>query len=397
VVEVDQSVGGMHAASSSQEERDLDLEDLFTPFAVGHLQLRNRFVMPGMQRGHCEEGAPTREMIEYYRRRAAGGVGLIVGEGCCVEHPSSFCEARFPRLNLRTCDGWGRCIEAVHSEGGKMLIQISHLGAMRANSPNIPKLAGPALSPSGLFSTDKVNGRAATEQELAEILETFVDSARLAKAAGADGIELHGCHGFLLDEFLWASTNKREDRYGGDTLQARCRYPAEIVSAIRREVGPHSAISFRFSQWKEPDYTARIAETPTELGAFLNAMQVAGVDVFHPSTRRFTTPEFPGSPLGLAGWTKSLVQAPVIAVGSVGLTEDVMESLVGNAEAKFGGVASLRELATRFANGEFDLIAIGRSLISDAEWVRKVRDHRFDDIRVFSKRDLGELLEVSRD
>lgn len=74
-----------------------------------------------------------------------------------------------------------------------------------------------------------------------------------------------------------------------------------------------------------------------------------------------------------------------------------MESLVGNAEAKFAGVASLRELATRFANGEFDLIAIGRSLISDAEWVRKVRDHRFDDIRVFSKRDLGELLEVSRD
>jgi 2,4-dienoyl-CoA reductase-like NADH-dependent reductase (Old Yellow Enzyme family) len=380
---------------SIQEERDLDLTDLFSPFAFGRLQLSNRFVMPGMQRGNCEEGAPTREMIEYYRRRAAGGVGLIIGEGCCVEHPSSFCEARFPRLNPRTYEGWRRCIEAVHSEGGRMLIQLSHLGAMRANSPNIPKLAGPALSPSGFFSADKDNGRAATEQDLGEILEAFVDAARLAKAAGADGIELHGCHGFLLDEFLWASTNKRVDRYGGETLQARCRYPAEIVSAIRREVGRDFSISFRFSQWKEPDYTARIADTPTELGAFLNAMRVAGVDVFHASTRRFTTPEFPGSTLGLAGWTKLLVRAPVIAVGSVGLTEDVMESLVGNTEAKFAGASSLREVTTRFANGEFDLIAIGRSLISDADWVRKVREHRFNDIRIFSKKDLGELLEVS--
>jgi 2,4-dienoyl-CoA reductase-like NADH-dependent reductase (Old Yellow Enzyme family) len=380
---------------SIQEERDLDLTDLFSPFAFGRLQLSNRFVMPGMQRGNCEEGAPTREMIEYYRRRAAGGVGLIIGEGCCVEHPSSFCEARFPRLNPRTYEGWRRCIEAVHSEGGRMLIQLSHLGAMRANSPNIPKLAGPALSPSGFFSADKDNGRAATEQDLGEILEAFVDAARLAKAAGADGIELHGCHGFLLDEFLWASTNKRVDRYGGETLQARCRYPAEIVSAIRREVGRDFSISFRFSQWKEPDYTARIADTPTELGAFLNAMRVAGVDGFHASTRRFTTPEFPGSTLGLAGWTKLLVRAPVIAVGSVGLTEDVMESLVGNTEAKFAGASSLREVTTRFANGEFDLIAIGRSLISDADWVRKVREHRFNDIRIFSKKDLGELLEVS--
>jgi 2,4-dienoyl-CoA reductase-like NADH-dependent reductase (Old Yellow Enzyme family) len=350
-----------------------------------------------MQRGNCEDGKPTPGMAEYYRRRVEGGVGLVIGEGCCIEHPSTFVEARFPRLNRSTLEGWVRCVDAVHGAGGRMLIQISHLGAMRSDSENLPKLEAAALSASGLIKAGKPNGRAATHQELTEISDAFAEAAQLARIAGADGVELHGCHGFFIDEFLWAQTNLRQDEYGGDDLQSRARYPAEIVSAIRRAVGPEFIISFRFSQWKEPDYHARIAETPEELQGFLKVMRSAGVDIFHPSTRRFTTPEWPQSNLGLAGWTKALIDAPVIAVGSVGLTQDVMESLVGTAEAQFDGEVSLRELMRRFGNNEFDLIAVGRSLISDADWVRKVRERRYGDIVVFSKRFLGDLLEVTRD
>jgi len=375
----------------------LDLSGLFTPFTINALQLSTRFVMPGMQRGNCLDGKPTPQMADYYRRRVEGGVGLVIGEGCCVEHPSSFCESRFPRLNHSTWKGWAQCVDAVHGAGGKMLIQISHLGAMRSDSPRMPSLAGPALSPSGLCKMGKINGRAATYSELMEIREAFVEAAVLAERAGADGVELHGCHGFLLDEFLWAETNLREDEYGGADLKSRCRYPAEIVSAIRRAVRSDFVISFRFSQWKEPDYRARIAVSPEDLRGFLSVMRAAGVDVFHASTRRFYEPEFPGSNLSLAGWTRALTDAPVIAVGSVGLTVDVMESLVGNEEPQFAGEASLRELMRRFDNNEFELIAVGRSLISDAEWVRKIQDRRYDDILVFRKENLGELLEVTGD
>ncbi|MGE0115067.1 MAG: 12-oxophytodienoate reductase [Steroidobacteraceae bacterium] len=384
-------------ALNAAESVSLDLSGLFSPVSVAGLQLSNRFVMPGMQRGNCENGQPPPQMAEYYRRRVEGGVGLVIGEGCTIDHYSSFVEPRFPRLNQSTLGGWARCVDAVHGAGGKMLIQISHPGAMRSDSQSLGKLLVPALSPSGLFKAGKSNGLAATREQLAEIGEAFVEAARVAQLAGADGIELHGCHGFFIDEFLWAETNLRQDEYGGNDLPSRARFPAEIVTAIRAALGPQFIISFRFSQWKEPDYEAKIADTPAELQAFLKVMRSAGVDIFHPSTRRFYTPEWPDSNLGLAGWTKALTDAPVIAVGSVGLTVDVMESLVGTAEAKFAGEPSLRELMRRFTNNEFDLIAVGRSLISDPDWVRKIKNHQFDDIRLFSKKDLGELLEVVRD
>jgi len=207
-------------------------------------------------------------------------------------------------------------------------------------------------------------------------------------------MEIHGCHGFFLDEFLWSETNLRDDEYGGATLTERTRYPAELVAAVRAALGPDLILSFRFSQWKEADYGASIASGPDELRAFLAILSSAGVDVFHASTRKFDTPEWPGSDLGLAGWTRRLTDAPVIAVGSVGLTTDVMTSLVGGEEAKFAGAGSLRELGRRFHRGDFDLICIGRSLIADPSWVTKVREGRLNDIRHFSKADLGEALEM---
>ena len=371
-----------------------DLSSLFEPFAIKGMVLKSRFVMPGMQRALCVDGRLLPEMADYYRRRVEGGVSLVVGEGCCVDHPSSVWESRFPRLNPQTLDGWERCVEAVHEAGGHMIIQLSHPGALRSDNLALPSMPGPALSASGLFRADKTNGRAATIEELGEIRDAFAHAAAFVRQIGADGVELHGCHGFFLDEFLWSQTNRRDDQYGGATLAERARYPAEVVAAIRAVLGPDLILSFRFSQWKEPDYEAKVAANPEELAGLLAILRAAGVDLFHASTRRIDTPEWPGSDLGLAGWAKRATDAPVIAVGSVGLTVDVMESLIGTAEARFAGEASLRELKRRFDRGDFDLVAVGRSLIADPNWPLKVRDGRYGDIRRFRKSDLGEALEM---
>jgi 2,4-dienoyl-CoA reductase-like NADH-dependent reductase (Old Yellow Enzyme family) len=219
------------------------------------------------------------------------------------------------------------------------------------------------------------------------IKAAFVKGALAARQIGACGVEVHACHGYLLDQFLWAETNRRADGYGGDDMAARVRFPAEIVSAIRSAVGPEFIISFRFSQWKEVNYKARVATTPQDLRVMLNAVRAAGADIFHASARYFWIPEWEGSDWGIAGWTKSMTDAPVIGVGSVGLDTDVMDNFFGK-EANSTGEAGLRELLRRFNNQEFDLISVGRGLIGDPHWVRKLREGRFSEVRMFTKKDL---------
>ena len=186
----------------------------------------------------------------------------------------------------------------------------------------------------------KPNGLAASLGDLEAIQDAFVRGARAAQQIGANGVEVHACHGYLLERFLWAETNRRTDGYGGDDIRARVRFPKEIVTAIRAAVGQDFVISFRFSQWKEVNYEARIAPTPEDLRVMLSELRSAGVDLFHASARRFWIPEWPGSDWGIAGWTKSFTDAPVIGVGSVGLDTDVMENFFGKEAQATGNPAS---------------------------------------------------------
>ena len=173
----------------------------------------------------------------------------------------------------------------------------------------------------------------------------------------------------------------------GPDLTARLRFPAEVVAAVRAAVGPDMIVAFRFSQWKQADYDAKIVRNPGELKVMLDVIAAAGADLFHASTRRFFTPEWPGSTMGLAGWTKSLTNLPVIACGSVGLDTDVMDNFLVR-EAHHTGEAGIGELVTRFNNHEFDLISVGRANIGDPDWVRKVRDGRYADICTFTRQDI---------
>jgi 2,4-dienoyl-CoA reductase-like NADH-dependent reductase (Old Yellow Enzyme family) len=218
-----------------------------------------------------------------------------------------------------------------------------------------------------------------------------VRSAQIAQFIGADGIEIHACHGYLLDQFLWSETNRREDGYGGARIEDRVRFPAEIVAAIRAQCGTDFVISFRFSQWKEHDYAARIAATPEDLSALTGILGDAGVSMFHASTRRFWIPEWEGSDIGLAGWTRQLGRRPTVTVGSVGLDRDVMASFQEDVEAELRVRESVDALGRRFRRNEFDLVAVGRSLISDPDWILKVSAGDYGAIRSFRKADIGSL------
>jgi 2,4-dienoyl-CoA reductase-like NADH-dependent reductase (Old Yellow Enzyme family) len=361
-----------------------DITPLLRPLQVGSLRLKNRFVMPGMQRAWCVDGAPDERLRDYYRRRALGGTALVVCEACAVDHPSAASNPMFARLDARTSGAWRACVDAVHEADGRMFIQLWHQGSFDTGK------AGPdftALSPSGLEKAGKAFGRPASAAELSEIIAAFARCAVIAREIGADGVEVHACHGYLLDQFLWPETNRRDDQYGGASIARRAAFPAEVVAAVRAAVGPGYPIAIRISQWKEADYEAKIAATPAELGQLVSILRSAGTDLFHVSTRRFWTPEWPGSDLGLAGWVKSFTDAPVIAVGSVGLDIDVMATLTGE-EARPTGASRITDLVRRFDRGDFDLVSIGRSLIGDPDWVAKMRDGRGAEIRPFRRTDL---------
>lgn len=356
---------------------------LFTPFQLGPLSLANRFVMPAMQRGMCEHGKPSAELAAYYARRAEGGTSLIIGESAAIDHPSATVQPTSAHLNARTADAWKACVDAVGEAGGAMLLQLWHEGAMRSD--------GHALSPSGLAYPGKESGRAATLEELAEIRDGFVRSARVAQDIGAAGVEVHAAHGYLLDQFLWAGSNRRTDGYGGDDIAHRARFPAEIVEAIRAECGPDFVISLRLSQWKEVDYEARIAETPEELAVLTGILRDAGVDVLHASTRRFWEPQWAGDGRNFAGWAKAGANLPVITVGSVGLDTDVMDTFTQDREPGARVAEAIEDLERKLAAGECDLVAVGRALIGDPDFVKKVEARDFEAIRTFQRADLGQL------
>ncbi len=168
---------------------------------------------------------------------------------------------------------------------------------------------------------------------------------------------------------------------------ARAKFAEEIVAAVRATVSPEFPIIFRYSQWKQEAYRARLAETPEELESILAPLAAAGVDAFHASTRRYWFPEFDGSDLNLAGWTKKLTGKPVITVGSVGLDGDFLKGFQGEGAP----VKGIDDLLDRLEAEEFDMIAVGRALLQDPEWAAKVLADRFDELKPYDAAALATL------
>ncbi|WP_416484193.1 NADH:flavin oxidoreductase [Streptomyces sp. CL12] len=341
---------------------------LSRPITLGGLTVPNRIVMAPMTRMFSPGGIPGENVRSYYSRRAAAGVGLIVTEGTYVGHDSAGQSDRVPRFHgEEQLAGWAKVAEDVHAAGGTIVPQLWHIGMVRKDG-EAPFPDAPAMGPSGLVTAGaEPTGKAMTQQDLDDVIAAFAQAAADAERIGFDGVELHGAHGYLLDQFLWEGTNRRTDAYGGDPV-ARAKFAAEIVAAVRERVSATFPILFRYSQWKQQDYTARLAETPQELEAILAPLAAAGVDVFHASTRRYWQPEFDGSDLNLAGWTKKLTGKQTITVGSVGLDGDFTGAFAGEGSP----VQGIDDLLDRLEAEEFDMIAVGRALLQDPEWAAKV-------------------------
>jgi len=368
-------------------------DKLFSPFTVKSLNLTNRTVMAPMTRTFSPGGVPTADVASYYRRRAEGDVGLIITEGTYISHKAANGYERVPAIyGEQALAGWKNVVDEVHAAGGQIIPQLWHVGSVRKEGTE-PDKSVPAYSPSGLFKPGAKNGVAMSKADIDEVVASFAQAAVDAKNVGFDGIELHGAHGYLIDQFFWQGTNERTDEYGG-SLANRCRFAVEIITAVRAAVGDDFAIVFRFSQWKQQDYSAKLAQTPEELTEFLTLLSNAGVDVFHASARRFWQAEFEGSDLTLAGWTKKITGKPVITVGSVGLDSDFIGSdKKENSEGmnSSSNAASIEHLLERLNDDEFDLVAIGRALLVDSQWVSKIRDNKAEELKPFSKEALMKL------
>ncbi len=360
---------------------------LFSTFRNKTLSLENRIVMAPMTRAKSPNGVPTDEVAAYYRRRAEGGVGLIITEGTTINRPGASNDTEVPGFHSpASLEGWARVVREVHAAGGKIAPQLWHMGMARTPGSG-PNPGSPSEGPSGLSAVGEEVSAPMTDADIADTIGAFATAAAQAKEIGFDAIELHGAHGYLLDQFFWAQSNRRTDRYGGGIVE-RTRFATEVVQAVRQRVGSDFNIIFRFSQWKQQDYGARLATNPLELSALLEPLALAGVDIFHCSTRRFWEPEFDRSSLNLAGWAKKITGKPTITVGSVGLKgSDFIHAFQGEGAA----VSDLGELERRLERHEFDLVAVGRALIADADWPTKVRHGNFSEIMPFSPASLASL------
>ena len=277
---------------------DVAMDILFRPFDGGGLRLPNRIVMAPMTRCFSPGGVPGENVAAYYRRRAEGGVGLIVTEGAWIPHWAASNDDSAPRFHGEDAlAGWKRVVEQVHGAGGRIAPQLWHVGLSR--KPDVENLYvqqtdySRAVSPSGILDIGNKVSEPMAEAEIEAVAAAYAQAAADAERLGFDGVELHGAHGYLIDQFFWAETNWRADRYGGDQV-ARTRFAVEVVRAIRARVARDFPLIFRFSQWKLQDYAARMIDTPAGLEAFLAPLVDAGVDVFHCSQRRFWLPEFEG-------------------------------------------------------------------------------------------------------
>ena len=360
---------------------------LFRPLSVGKLQLPNRIAMAPMTRSFATGGVPSDASVDYYARRAAHDVGLIITEGTLIDRPSAGNEPDVPRLHGEDAlAAWAKVVPAVHAKGARIWPQLWHVGAVRNPTAGWMPPA-PLESPSGISRPGRSIGVAMTEADVEACIAAYGSAAANAKRLGFDGVELHAAHGYLIDQFFWAGTNLRTDRWGGATIAERARFAAEAIRAVREATGPDFPVCIRLSQWKQQDFPARLATTPREMEDWLRPLVDAGASVLHCSQRRFWEAEFEGSDLNFAGWAKKLTGLPTITVGSVGLSGEFVAAIGGEVSQP----ASLDELLRRFDRGDFDLVAVGRALINDPAWATKVREGRFDELGPFDRSVLATL------
>lgn len=376
---------------------------LFTPFRLKSLTLPNRIVMAPMGRCFADHGVIASGYADYYRRRVEGGTGLILGEASSISHSGSSNVTSPAFYGETALAAWREPVAAVHRAGGLFMPQIWHAGLAR--SPGTEPYADiPSIGPSDWYipNTDEKlrprpghhYGAPMTQAQIDQVISQYGDAAAAAQAMGCDGVEIHGAHGYLIDQYFWPTMNLRDDAYNGG-MRDRARFAAEVVAEVRRRTGPDFPILFRYSQWKLQDYDAKTVSSPADLEQLVEPLADAGVDLFHVSVRRFWEPAFADSGMTLSGWTRKLSGLPTMTVGSITLdqpfgvgTDDYAKHFLnakGEQKLDYSGIEGIDRLMELFDCGEFDLVAVGRAMISNPDWARLVRENRLGELRPYSR------------
>lgn len=344
-----------------------EIDALFEPYAHRKLSLPTRLVMASVPRLYAQNGVPVPEMLRYYRRRAENQVGLIISEPVAVNDPAAAGDSGMSHFyGGAALRGWKQICQAVHASRCRIMPLLHHVGMLRPLRGDIPNPSEMAIGPSGIDpQTGGRRGESMSRERIRSVVSAFASAAYSAKVLGFDGVEINGAHAGLVEQFLRPETNRRTDEYGGD-MPGRVRFACQIIHAVRKAVGRAFPVAFRYSPagelWGKP-----LLESPHEMELFLNALCEAGVDIFE--CDGVSTPAFRGSPLSAPAWTRLLSHRPVIASGGIGLPG-------GSLLPHVRGMLGLR----------FDLLAVGRALLADAEWGTKVRESREADIVPFSSR-----------
>ncbi|MBG9812479.1 NADH:flavin oxidoreductase [Priestia endophytica] len=347
---------------------------LFETVTLGNITLDNRIGVAPMARiSATSEGLATNQMVSYYTSFARGGFGLIITEGIYTD--DKYSQGYFNKPGLideEQTQAWKKVVDSVHQAGAKMFAQIMHAGALSQGNRFVQETIGPsAVRPKGKQMESYVGKglyptpREATKEEITEVINGFVNTAKRAKAAGFDGIEIHGANGYILDQFLTDYTNKRTDEYGGST-ENRVRLLVEVSKAVREAVGQDFTIGIRISQGKVNDYNHKWGRKERDAEIIFGQLGHAGLDFIHVTEYEAWQPAFPtdestivtdsaldNSGASLAALAKKYGRVSVIANGHL---EDPSKA---------------REIVEK---GEADLITLGKGALANHDWVNKVKN-----------------------
>jgi len=340
----------------------MKLSHLFSPITINGMTVKNRAVMPPMGTGYGNsDGTISDRLVAYLSMRAQGGTGLIITEVCAVTQRGKGFSREIGAWSDEFICGLSRIPAELHRFGAKAALQLHHAGreTFEAAAGAIPE--APSDIPSVILGQPC---EAMSLERIQEIIEAFARAAGRARQAGFDAVELHGAHGYLLNQFLSPFSNKREDIYGGND-ENRMRFVLDIITAVRKVVGKDFPVWIRVSA----DELVRGGYDLTFMQALAPKMVVAGVDAIHCSVGVYSTPgnlsiasmdTEPGFNLFRARALKNLVNVPVIGVGRINNPELADEAI---------------------ARGDADLISFGRQHLTDPDFINKAHEGAFDDIR----------------
>ncbi|WP_407702084.1 oxidoreductase [Tumebacillus lacus] len=320
---------------------------------IGAWQLQSRTAMAPMTRCFADDktGVISPAVTDYYRRRAADGIGLIITEGIIVD-PRGKGNPGVPLLiHAEQAKAWREVTEAVHAEGGTIIAQIWHVGRVTHHEIT----GGAPLAPSAIRAEGKVSrfGKpydmpaAMSLSDIREVIGQFAHTAKLAKEAGFDGVEIHGAHGYLIDQFNSDVSNTRDDQYGGD-LKQRLTFMKDVLGAVL-DVWGDDRTAIRFSALKIDHPTYMWDDPEAALSTFADALRSAGAKIIHPSTMNFTQQIVDGQMMHQL--MRKYWKDAIIGVGD--LTPETAEQAL--------------------QAGWIDVAAIGRPLIANPDYLHRVK------------------------